>query len=147
MLKYLKNNFAFYLICNIFFTPTDRPILKVYTDGNYARLPIRHPKIKTLFALFSIENGLIPAGERKLVSTGLVILYPEGTYGQILPVFTAQLLGIDVGQEIVYNDFRNELYILVINNSKKEYKYYVNEQIAWLVIVKYPKCKLYQLGL
>jgi dUTP pyrophosphatase len=52
--------------------------------NGYARDPIRQTKESAGFDLCSSETVLLEAFEKRLISTGLKIAVPEGTYGQIM---------------------------------------------------------------
>ncbi|KAH7729676.1 deoxyuridine 5'-triphosphate nucleotidohydrolase [Aphelenchoides avenae] len=64
--------------------------------------------------LCSAEDCLIPAGERRLVGTGLQLAIPEGHYGRVAPRSgLAVKHEIDVGAGVVDADYHGELKVKV----------------------------------
>jgi len=102
-----------------------------------AKVPIRGSKLSAGYDLFSNEESLIPAGERKLISTGIRIRFPEGHYARVAPRSGwAVKKSIDVGAGVIDIDYAGIVMILLINNSKEEIKIPRHERIAQLILEK-----------
>jgi len=84
------------------------------------------------------EDGVIPPGERALVSTGTVIAVPEGTYGRIAPRSGLALRnGISVGAGVIDSDYRGEVKVLLFNHDPStQFIYQKGDRIAQLVLEK-----------
>ena len=87
--------------------------------------------------LSSTEDCTIPPGDRRLVSTGLRVLCPDGTYGRIAPRSgLASKHCIDVGAGVIDADYRGEVKVLLINNGKDEFSVTQGMRIAQLIFEK-----------
>ncbi|KAH7729190.1 DeoxyUTP pyrophosphatase [Aphelenchoides avenae] len=84
--------------------------------------------------LCSAEDCVIPAGERRLVGTGLQLAIPEGHYGRVAPRSgLAVKHGIDVGAGVVDADYRGELKVLLFNFGGSDFEVKVGDRIAQLI--------------
>ena len=83
-----------------------------------------------------MESGQLKRNERRFISTGLKIALPRETYGHILSRSSLAAKGIDVGAGLIDSDYRGVVKVLLINNSKKLYKYKVGDRVAQIVIQK-----------
>ncbi len=59
--------------------------LKIVKAKHGAIVPKRNTKYSAGLDLYSCEKIIIKAKKRKLVSTGIIMELPEGTYGRIAP--------------------------------------------------------------
>jgi len=103
--------------------------------GN-AQIPKRANKYATGLDIFSCEEGVIEPGTRKVVNTGIEILTPKNTYARIAPRSGLSLKGIDIGGGVIDVDYRGEIKVIMINNSKEVYNYSVGHKIAQMIIEK-----------
>ena len=72
-----------------------------------------------------------------MVSTGLRVLCPDGTYGRIAPRSgLASKHCIDVGAGVIDADYRGEVKVLLINNGKDEFSVTQGMRIAQLIFEK-----------
>lgn len=99
------------------------------------------PRYKTIGAagcdLTSVEDVIIPTGERRLVKTGLMLEIPSGFEGQVRPRSGLALKhGITVlnSPGTIDSDYRGELGVILFNTSKVDYHVSVGDSIAQLVI-------------
>lgn len=92
-----------------------------------------------------LGDGFTPAGEdvvllsneRRLISTGLQLMLPVGTYGRIAPRSGFALeYGIDVLAGVVDRDFRGEVKVLLSNFGEKDFRIQHGDRIAQLIIEK-----------
>ena len=69
--------------------------------------------------LYSTQLIVIPPGQRELITTGISVRLPEGSYARIAPRSGLALKhSIDVGAGVVDPDFRGEIRVLLINNGE-----------------------------
>ncbi len=69
--------------------------------------------------LHSVEPYIILPGQRVVVSTGLSVALPEGTYGRIAPRSgLAVKHGLDVGAGVVDRDYTGELRVVLFNHDQ-----------------------------
>jgi dUTP pyrophosphatase len=87
------------------------------------------------FDLYADEATSIPAHGRSLVSTGIAIALPKGTYGRIAPRSgLAVKYSIDTGAGVIDEDYRGEIKILLVNHSDTALAVKPGERIAQLII-------------
>jgi dUTP pyrophosphatase len=106
-------------------------------DPAGARLPARaHPGDAGL-DLFAAVDVDIPAGETRLVGTGLAIELPPGTEGQIRPRSGLALRhGITVlnAPGTIDAGYRGEVGILLINHGRQAFRVRRGMKVAQLVV-------------
>ncbi len=106
-------------------------------DPAGARLPARaHPGDAGL-DLFAAVGVDIPAGETRLVGTGLAIALPPGTEGQIRPRSGLALRhGITVlnAPGTIDAGYRGEVGILLINHGRQAFRVRRGMKVAQLVV-------------
>lgn len=69
--------------------------------------------------LYSVEPYVVLPGQRVVVSTGLVVSLPEGTYGRIAPRSgLAVKHGLDVGAGVIDMDYTGELRVVLFNHDQ-----------------------------
>ena len=105
-------------------------------DAN-ATLPTRGSSEAAGYDIYSIDNVNIPPFGRKLISTGIAMTVPEGTYGQLAPRSgLAVKKGIHVGAGIIDRDYTGEVKVLLMNLSSDPVDIELNERIAQLILKK-----------
>lgn len=119
-----------------------------------AIVPKKGTKSSNGFDLFSAESGnygtvIIPAGERRLIRTGIRIALPEYSSESLFAFVTprsglALKDGITVlnSPGLVDSDFRGEIGVILYNTSKEEYRVRMGDKIAQLVILDQPRIEL-----
>ncbi|KAH7715385.1 DeoxyUTP pyrophosphatase [Aphelenchoides avenae] len=84
--------------------------------------------------LCAAEECFVPAGGRRLVSTGLRVAIPHGFYGRIAPRSGLAVKHfIDVGAGVVDADYRGELKVLLFNFGSEGFKIKIGDRIAQLI--------------
>ena len=86
--------------------------------------------------MFSNETLLIPPWSRKIVTTGIAIGIPVGTYAKIAPRSGLASKGIDVAAGVVDRGYTGELKVLLCNNTSTAYNVYRDDKIAQLILHK-----------
>lgn len=100
----------------------DEP-LRVRRLVEAATLPVRGSALAAGYDVASAEDTEVPARGKALVSTGLVVAVPEGTYGRVAPRSgLAWKSFIDVGAGVIDADYRGELKVLLFNHSDVAFK-------------------------
>ena len=92
--------------------------------------------------LSSVAEKTIPAGEYALVSTGLAVELPKESYGRIAGRSGLAVRGIDVGAGVIDRDYRGEVRVLIRNHSNVDYKVFVGDRIAQLIVEKVVNVKV-----
>ena len=68
--------------------------------------------------LFSAEPYVVLPGQRTVVSTGISVILPEGTYGRIAPRSgLAVKHGLGVGAGVVDPDYTGEIKVVLFNHD------------------------------
>ena len=104
--------------------------------------PVRTSTMAAGYDLSSVESITIPSKGRALVSTGLKIQLPEGTYGRIAPRSGLALrYGIDIGAGVIDCDYRGIIKILLFNLGDVSFVIKPKDRIAQLICenVSYPQ--------
>lgn len=109
-------------------------MLRVALCHSDATVPRRHTTGSVGYDLTSVEEVVIPAGGRRLVSTGLKITVPPGTYGRIAPRSGLSCKGINVGAGVCDPDYTGIYKVLLFNHSAEEFQVRVGDRIAQLVV-------------
>lgn len=85
--------------------------------------------------LFSIEEVIIKAGDRALVSTGLSMEFPEGYVCLIWDKSgLAAKNGIKTMGGVIEHSYRGEYKIILLNTSKEDFKIIKGQKIAQALI-------------
>lgn len=76
-----------------------------------------------MFCYCSAEDTEVPAKGKKLVSTGIAIHTPPGTYGRVAPRSGLACKNfIDVGAGVIDEDYRGEVKVLLFNFGEEAFK-------------------------
>jgi dUTP pyrophosphatase len=87
------------------------------------------------YDIYSIEDGIVPAHGKSIVSTGLAITVPSGTYGRIAPRSgLAAKHGISVGAGVIDRDFTGHVKVILFNHSDVDYGFSKGDRIAQLIV-------------
>ena len=95
--------------------------------------------------LYSVEEVILAAGERKLIGTGLKFEIPMGFELQVRPKSgLAANFGVTVLNTpgTVDSGYRGEVKVILYNSSKNEYQVKKGEKIAQAVIAKYEEAEI-----
>jgi dUTP pyrophosphatase len=100
-----------------------------------AILPTRGSNNAAGLDLYSIEDALIGAGERKGIRTGISVEVPIGFYGRVAPRSGLAInYGIDVLGGVIDSDYRGEIICLLINHGGSSKAFELGDRIAQLII-------------
>ena len=107
--------------------------LRVLRLSPDAVMPVRSSPGAVGYDLIATQGCVILPGNRGLVSTGLSIELPPGTYGRIAPRSgLAVKNGLDVGAGVVDPDYRGEIKVVLFNFDREPFK--PGYRIAQLII-------------
>jgi dUTP pyrophosphatase len=109
--------------------------VKCLYDG--VHLPTRGSAGAVGYDLYSCEDVTIPRGARALISTGLAVVLPVGTYGRVAPRSgLAVKHGIQVGAGVIDPDYTGELKVLLFNHGDDVFEVKKGDRMAQLIIEK-----------
>lgn len=89
------------------------------------------------YEIYSAENVILRSGERRLVSTAITVKPPEGYFCKLEPKSGIAAMGVDIGAGIIDPGYEGEVKVLVINNSRNDYRITFNQRIAQLVLYQF----------
>jgi dUTP pyrophosphatase len=100
-----------------------------------AIVPSRATDSDAGYDLYSIEEGIVPAGGRKVVSTGIAIAIPPPYYGRVAPRSgLAVKKGIDVLAGVIDAGYRGEVGVVLQNLSGEDFLYKKGDRVAQLIL-------------
>lgn len=107
-----------------------------------AVIPTRATDLDAGYDLYAIKDGVVPAGGRKVVGTGIAIAIPQGKnvfapsyYGRIAPRSgLAVKRGIDVLAGVVDAGYRGEVGVVLQNLSDEDFPYKKGDRVAQLIL-------------
>jgi dUTP pyrophosphatase len=100
-----------------------------------AKIPIRSSEEAAGFDLFSAENLTIPAKERILCKTDILMALPPNTYGRIAPRSGLAIKhSIDIGGGVVDRDYRGNVTVIMINFGENDFIVKIGDRIAQLIV-------------
>jgi len=104
-----------------------------------AVVPVRSTPQSAGFDLFSSDSYVVRPGERAVVSTGIQIGLPPGTYGRVAPRSGHAIKnGLGVGAGVVDPDYQGELKVVLFNHDTREsFVIKPGYRIAQLILEKY----------
>jgi len=119
-------------------------VLKVKKLKEDVRLPVYSTDGSAGLDLFSAEEVEIPAGQWKLVGTGISIELPDGFEAQVRPRSGLALKGITVLNTpgTIDPDYRGEVKVILFNVSDQNFKVEKGMKIAQLVISKFERVRV-----
>ena len=95
--------------------------------------------------LYADIDTVIPAGERKIISTGVRIKLPENTEGQVRSKSGLALkngLMVLNSPGTIDTNYRGEIQVIMLNTSHTDYTVEKGQKIAQLVICPFYTCEI-----
>jgi len=109
----------------------------ILVDKN-ARIPSKSSEFAAGYDIRAVNDVVVGVGERKLVSTGLRLSCPEGTYGRIASRSgLATKNGIDVMAGVIDPDYIGIVGVVLINHGDSPFKINVGDRIAQLIFERF----------
>lgn len=115
--------------------------LRIKRMHDDAKLPLQARAGDAGMDLFSVEEQVIPAGEWRLVKTGLQLELPAGTEGQVRPRSGLALKhGITVlnSPGTIDEGYRGEVGVVLMNHGRVPFTVEKHMRIAQLVVQVVP---------
>lgn len=114
---------------------SDDLLVKLLTSD--ATLPSRGSSLSAGHDLYASADISVPARGKALVSTGISIAVPVGTYGRIAPRSgLAAKHSIDTGAGVIDADYRGEVKVLLFNYGDSDFAVAKGDRIAQLILEK-----------
>ena len=122
-------------------------VLNVKKLVPHAKLPERASAGAAGYDIYSTDGYVISPGHRVVVSTGISIVFPEGTYGRIAPRSgLAVKHGLDVLAGVIDPDYQGELKVVLYNSDPKvPFVIRPGYRIAQLILEKYEVHDVYEI--
>lgn len=115
------------------------PVCIAYS--NHCVVPAKATDGSAGFDLSSVERVVIPPGERRLVSTGLQIESPVGTYGRLAPRSgLAWKHGIDVLAGVIDRDYTGIVKAVLLNTGSDPFTVEVGDRMCQIIFERYESC-------
>ena len=109
-------------------------VSRVHED---AKLPTKGSKLAAGYDLYSCEDVNIAPWSKQMVSTGISMTVPDGTYGRIAPRSgLAHKNSIDVLGGVIDKDYLGEVKVILMNLSDTTQNFPKHTRIAQLVLEK-----------
>ena len=100
-----------------------------------AIMPVRATLHAAGYDLFACENIIIPGGQRRLITTNVIMAIPNGFYGRIAPRSgLAYKNGIDVLAGVIDSDYRKEIGVILYNTSNEDFFVKSGDRIAQIIL-------------
>ncbi len=111
------------------------PELPIKKFAPEATLPTRaHPHDAGL-DLYALEDGIVGAGQGKVMRTGIGIALPEGYVAMVADRSSMAKKGIKTAGGIIDAGYRGEIHIVLWNIAKEEIRLQKGERIAQLLVM------------
>ncbi len=123
--------------------------VQVLSNGEGLPLPARATPGSAGFDLRAAEDVRIPAGEWRVVRTGIAIALPEGWEGQVRPRSgLAARHGVTVlnAPGTIDSDYRGEIQVPLINHGPEEFVLVRGERLAQILFARVPEVELAQVA-
>ena len=114
--------------------------MKIKLLDENAKVPFRGSNMAAGYDLYSAEEAIIPAGDCRLISTGIALEIPNNYFGGIFPRSgTAVKRGLRLANcvGVIDADYRGEVKVPLYNDSSVPQKIELNERIAQLIILPF----------
>jgi len=114
------------------------------------KTPVKSTPKAAGYDLFASKPCVVPSKGKALVSTGLIMEIPDGTYGRIGKNRSnlaprsglAAKNFIDVGAGVIDSDYRGEIKVLLFNFGDVDFEVKAGDRIAQMVIEMVAPTKL-----
>lgn len=116
--------------------------LSVCKLSKTAVLPTKATSMSAGYDLYADENVVVLPRNKAVVSIGIKIEVPYGTYGRIAPRSgLASNKHVDIGAGVIDADYNGIVKVVIFNHSDKRFYVKVGDRIAQLICekIEYPK--------
>jgi dUTP pyrophosphatase len=114
----------------------------------HAVLPTRGTPGAAGYDLYSTDNYVVFPGHRVVVSTGISVQLPSGTYGRIAPRSgLAVKHGLDTLAGVIDPDYAGEVKVVLVNTDMRiPFVIKPGYRIAQLILEKYEQADVVEVG-
>lgn len=85
--------------------------------------------------LYAVEDTIVPAHGRVMITTGLSVAVPEGYVGLVWDRSSLPAkFGLHILAGVIDSGFRGELKLVVLNTSDQDYKITASDKVAQFLI-------------
>lgn len=113
----------------------DKLYIKLLNDN--AKVPRKTNSLDAGYDLSSCMETQIPGKSRDVISTGICVRIPPGTYGRVAPRSgLAVNYGIDVLAGVVDASYSGEIKVVLYNTTNTIFVVNIGDRIAQLIIEK-----------
>ncbi len=109
-------------------------LLKVKKLNLEAILPSYAHKGDAGLDLFACESCILQPGERKMISTGIALEFPEGYVALIWDKSGVAASGIKTMGGVIEYTYRGEYKVVMLNTTKEDYEIKKGQKIVQLLI-------------
>lgn len=108
--------------------------LGVFKMGANGKVPVRASVGAAGYDLYSACSLLVQRGDRRLASTEIGIVLPQGYYGRIASRSSLAMDGVDVCAGVIDSDYRGEVKVMLHNFGEHDKFFARGDRIAQLII-------------
>ncbi|KAG6533223.1 hypothetical protein ZIOFF_007089 [Zingiber officinale] len=114
----------------------DPEVLQVRRISSTAIVPQRKTEGSAGYDLAINREQFVPKKDKSLLTTGICIQIPKGTYARIAPRSSAALRGLIIMRGVIDEDYRGEVKIIAYNITNKHVYLQKHECIAQIILEK-----------
>jgi dUTP pyrophosphatase len=111
-------------------------MIQIKALSPYTKIPSKGSPGSAGYDISSVEELIIPMGQRRLVDVGFSMAFEGNMYARIAPRSGLAVKGIDVGAGVIDSDYRGVVKVLLINNSQTDFQVRVGDRIAQMIFEK-----------
>jgi dUTP pyrophosphatase len=112
--------------------------VKIKLLSEKAKIPTRGSEYSAGYDLYSTENHILKAGERKLFKTNISIQMPNHVYGRIAPRSgLAYKNGIIINGGVIDADYQGDIGVIMYNSGNKDLEIKESDRIAQIIFEFY----------
>lgn len=109
--------------------------MKVKALTETAKIPYRAHEYDAGYDLFADDNFQIPSGEIEKIRTGIALGIPDGYVGIIKDRSSVGSKGINVLAGVIDSGYRNEVIVVLRNNTSSAIQINIGDKIAQILIL------------
>lgn len=121
--------------------------LRVIKQDDDAKIPTRSYNDAVGYDLYSLEGGVISAGSKQVIRTGISLCFPQlvpfRVYGSIRSRSGLSVHhNLEVGAGVIDPDYKGEICVVLRNHGKEDYVFTKHTKIAQIVLEVYYVCNI-----
>ncbi len=124
------------------FVEYSRPFVVNYNVKPSATTPFYSTVCAAGADIYATADGIVEAGKRAMIPTGISMSIPDGYYCEIMPRSGLALkYGIIVLAGVIDSDYVQEIKVILYNSGDIDYMYCKGDRIAQFVFKKYERAE------